>query len=437
MRQEELRAKLLAARLRLRRIDARVKGAGVHWRVDVRSTTDRSVSIDCFWYDREISALMLGMNPANARSGLGAPTEPRNGPEYAIQVNSADECDAVGRTNSMGEAIRCVRGWLRGASLEELVVVVPFLDRMRRELQAIGARLDSRLAWKLGPYSDEIWLYGGQRSCCVKTESCSFLIGQQQVAFSVNPCDPAGDVAAWLLEGATLAQLAERGADVERHAEVLEIDPARWHWLHVRDRIADPNDVLAPLAPLIRVLMESPIASRFYTYSSLYRLCFSPSSHYPFVASYPVIWPTGQDGKYIVDDELCSLEHAVAKIEAALEASQIEPFFGSGTEYEARLIGESLVRQGSTLRPELIRRGAWASVWLIVGARRCRLSESIVECFGPDDEELGVVCANLDDAVALAVRFVEKGVDIEQIAADPRVLQPYAERRFDVWGTSS
>ena len=94
-----------------------------------------------------------------------------------------------------------------------------------------------------------------------------------------DPRDPVGDVAAWLLEGATLAQLAGRGADVERHAEVLEIDPARWHWLHVRDRIADPNDVLAPLAPLIRLLMESPIASRFYTYSSLYSLCFSPSSH--------------------------------------------------------------------------------------------------------------------------------------------------------------
>jgi hypothetical protein len=35
-------------------------------------------------------------------------------------------------------------------------------------------------------------------------------------------------------------------------AEVLQVDPARWHWLHVRDRIADPKDALAELAPLVR-----------------------------------------------------------------------------------------------------------------------------------------------------------------------------------------
>jgi hypothetical protein len=373
---------------------------------------------------------MLGMNPANARSGLEAPAVPRQGPEYAIAVDSAGECDAVGRTNSMREAIRCVRGWLHGASLDELALVVPFLDKTRRELHAIGARLDSRLHWKIGPYSDEIWLHSGQRSCCVTTESCSFRTGDQKVAFSWNPSDLPGDVAAWLLEGATLAQLADRGVNIERHAEVLEIDPARWHWLHVRDRIANPNDVLAPLSSLIHALMKSPIASQFYTFSSLHSLCFSASSHYPFVGRYPVVWPTADDGKYVVDDELCSLEQAVAKIESALQASEIEPFFGSGTDYEARLVTTSLARQGSTLRPDLIRKGAWASVWLIAGARRCRISANILECFG-EDEELGVVCANVDDVVALAIQFLEKGVDADELAADSRVLRPRAEIRFD------
>src|SRR5688572_28804438 len=189
MRQEELRAKWLAARLRLRGIDARVKGAGVHWRVDVRSTTDRSARVDCFWYERKISALMLGLNPANARSGLQAPAVPRQGPEYLVGVQAAGEWAAFGRTSSMTEAIRCLRGWLRGASLDELAVVVPFLDRERRELHAIGARLDSRLHWEIGPHSTEIWLYDGQRSCRVTTESCSFRIGDQQVAFSLDRTD--------------------------------------------------------------------------------------------------------------------------------------------------------------------------------------------------------------------------------------------------------
>ncbi len=269
-------------------------------------------------------------------------------------------------------------------------------------------------------------MYGGQRSCCVTTESRSFLIGDQQVAFSSNPSDPSGDVAAWLLEGATLARLADRGADVERHAEVLEIDPPRWHWLHVRDRIADPNDVLAPFAPLIHVLMESRIASQFYTFSSLNHLCFSASSHYPFVGEYPVLGPTDADGRYRVVDELCSLEEAVAKIESALGASQIEPFFGSGTDYEARLITESLARQGSTLRPNLVGHGSSASVWLIAGPRRCCVSENILECFG-QHKELCVICANVDDVVALAIRFLDTGVDAGELAADSRVLRPCAE----------
>ena len=429
MRQEELMAKCLTARLRRAGIDARVINFGVHWRVLAKSTGNRSAKVDCQWYEREVSALMLGMNPANARTCLGTPAVPRQGPEYAIEVESAGECAAIGRTHSMKQAIRCLRGWLRGASLQELVVVVPFLDQTRRELEAIGSQLDSRLAWKVGPYSYEIWVYSGQRSCCVRTESCSFRIGDQQVALSTDPSNAPGDVTAWLLEGATLAQLGNRGVTIERHAEVLEIDAARWHWLHVRDRIANPNDVLAPLSPLLQALAESPIASRFYTVSSSHSLCFSASSHFPFVSEYPVVWPTAHCGKYVVGDELCSLDQAVAKIEAALSASSIEPFFGSGTDYEARLVNESLACQGSTLRSELIRKGAWASVWLIAGTRRCRLSGHIVECFVGEQEEVSVECANLDDVVALTILFLERGVDADELAADPRALRRCAEIR--------
>ena len=59
----------------------------------------------------------------------------------------------------MKDAIRAVRGWLGGASLDELVVVVPFLDQPRRALQAIGARLDPRLHWEIG--YRELWVTVG------------------------------------------------------------------------------------------------------------------------------------------------------------------------------------------------------------------------------------------------------------------------------------
>src|SRR5207249_36169 len=91
------------------------------------------------------------------------------------------------------------------------------------------------------------------------------------------------------------------GVELERHAEVLEQDPARWHWLHVRDRIADPDDVLASLHDLIEKLGASPLATTFYSYSSLNRFCFSASSHYPWVGErLPVVAPAG-DGVYMVD----------------------------------------------------------------------------------------------------------------------------------------
>ena len=59
MRQNELRATWLAARLRVGGIDARVKGGGVHWQVAVTSTTDRSAKVHCFWQGRGVSTLML------------------------------------------------------------------------------------------------------------------------------------------------------------------------------------------------------------------------------------------------------------------------------------------------------------------------------------------------------------------------------------------
>jgi hypothetical protein len=85
-------------------------------------------------------------------------------------------------------------------------------------------------------------------------------------------------------KGPAMRAFAERvpGVELERHAEVPEIDPARWHWLHFGDRISDPRNVPAPLRPLIEALAASPIATRFYTYSSLNMLSFSASAHYPW-----------------------------------------------------------------------------------------------------------------------------------------------------------
>ena len=183
---------------------------------------------------------------------------------------------------------------------------MPFIDEGPRKLREIAERFDRRLRWEVVKTGvSGLWVYGGRRACCVDGETCGFLLGQADLAFVEVSQNIAGAVTAWLLEGATLADLAGRGVQLQPHAEVLEVNPARWHWLHVRDRITNPKDVLAPLAELIGVPATSPVASRFYTFLQLDRLCFSASSHYPWVGRYPPVWSSG--GRYCVGDVRCPL----------------------------------------------------------------------------------------------------------------------------------
>jgi hypothetical protein len=267
----------LVQRLAAAGIRGRVAGNGVHWHVDVEPVGTRAVIVHCFWYDRAIHGLMLGPNPANARSQLRAARAPYEGPEYYMIVRDRGVDIADGRTHEIGDAVAGARAWLAGADLEQLARDVPFIDEKGRAMRALAARIDPALRRTFGrDPTFELWIYGDGRSCKLALEdddsiSCAFLLGQAQVA-RVGPVDDApAAVAAWLSEGLPLRLLVTHvpGVVLERHAEVLETDPARWHWLHFRDRIADPRDVLAPLRPLIEALAASPVATSFYTYSSL------------------------------------------------------------------------------------------------------------------------------------------------------------------------
>ncbi len=422
MREDEAEARKLVASLAELGVAAHVEGAGVHWHVDVLPSGGRSARVHCFWYERYLSGRIHGVNPANARSRLFQKTDPYEGPEFHVIIDSEGTHIADGRTHIASEVLRCIRAWLSGASLDDLVGEAPFIDAKRRAMKAVAARLDPRLVWDIGgdPAFD-LWVYGGRRSARVTGECCAFLVGQAQVAFTQRTIDAPGDIAAWLLDGVPLASLAARGAELERHAEVIEIDPARWHWLHVRDRIANPNDVLFPLAPLIATLADSPVASRFFTYSSLNRLCFSASSHYPWVGDYPVVSP-GHRGNYNVDGVSCGLQEAVTSVESALSASPVQPFFGSRPDHEIHVVAHSLAARGSTLQPEIIRRAEWSDIWLRLGSRRCRLAEDWITCV-EGSSELTAACASLDDVVAVALRFLQDTATFAELAADPRVIR--------------
>jgi len=439
MWQEKALARRLVAGLTARGVAAQAEGAGVHWHVTVAPVNGRSLQVNCFWYRRGLSGLLLGMNSANARSQLRPPpTAAYAGPEFEVMLEDGGTRIAEGRTRVMREAIACVRAWVAGASLDAVVADTPFVDEDRRELRAVAGRLDPRIHSEID--GSELWAYGDRRACKIGGESCRFFIGQAAVAFAPNSGDLPGDVAAWLLDGVSPANLARRGVLLERHADVLEADPARWHWLHVRDRMANPRDALAALAPLIAVLANSPIVSRFYTFSSLHRLCFSASSHYPWVGRYPVVssddganyyleYPKGAEGDDQGLSAACSLEETVARIETALAASPIEPFFGSEPDLEIRLVAESLNRLGSTLTAELVRRGMSSDVWLRRPPRRCRIDGSFLDCFG-EGRRVDLRCGTRDEAVALALRFLDGSITLDALDADPRMIPPFDIRQL-------
>ena len=264
-----------------------------------RRRADRTVGAGCplFLVRPGDLGADVGMNLANQRAGLRAPRRPPyEGPEYFVIAREGDTHVMDGRTRQVADAIACARAWLAGADRERLAGEVPFLDQRGRASRALAARLDPHLRHDVG---DPLWVTGDGRSCRVEPgddedSSCAFFLGQAQVAMGAAMDDIPGAVAVWLIDGVPLRALAARvaGARLERHAEVLETEPARWHWLHVRDRIGDDRDVLAPLRPLIEVLAASPVATAFYTYSSLNRLCFSASSHFPWVNDgLPIVCP--------------------------------------------------------------------------------------------------------------------------------------------------
>ena len=75
-------------------------GSGAHWQVDVGPIGPLALVIHCFWYNRNMAGLMLGMNRANQRVGLDAPCETRPSPTRDRSILSSRE--------------RATRAWMAG-----------------------------------------------------------------------------------------------------------------------------------------------------------------------------------------------------------------------------------------------------------------------------------------------------------------------------------
>jgi hypothetical protein len=300
-------ARAFAAKLAAVGIESRVSQRGD---LDVGPVGSRSLLIHCFWDVWAISGVRLGANPANAGNRLLASEGRYEGPDYLVILRDGTDQIADGRTLDRADALTCARLWLAGKELDELVREVSCVDVRRRAMEALASAISPELEWEIGwDPAYELWVYGADRSCLVVPEdgvACNFRLGPAHAARAQSVRDIHDAIAAWLIDRLSLAALAARVPEVvlDRHAELLETDPARWHWLLVRDRLANTTDVPVPLRDLLEALIASPIATRFYSYWSHDRLCFSASSHYPWVGvGVPVVTP--------IDDHTCDVGGAV------------------------------------------------------------------------------------------------------------------------------
>jgi hypothetical protein len=177
--------------------------------------------------------------------------------------------------------------------------------------------------------------------------------------------------------------------------------------------------VLAPLRALIEALAASPIATAFYSYSSLNRLCFSASSHYPWVHDgLPVITQTG-DGDYLVDETRCDLAQALVLVERTLAAYPVRPFFGSAPDHELPRLIELFESQESALRPRVEQSGAWYRLVVANGLRQCEVRDRHV-MFTQATRRFDLAYPSLDDAVSGIRRYLQDDSSVDEFAAEEK-----------------
>jgi hypothetical protein len=295
-------------------------------------------------------------------------------------------------------------------------------------LCAITPMLDASLRWEFigaAPFN-QLWVYGRQRACRLMVEETgvggAFYLGLECAAIAAFLDDPNATVSAWLLDQHTLPQLATiaRSLELTSHATLLETDPARRHWLLLREQLIDPEHPLGPLRELIGALSDSPIASRFYSFRSGGGLQFSASSHLDWVTDRMPYVGCTEAGTYEVAGEFTrEVDPAVRIVENELTGSGMQPFFGSAAQYDRPRLVESLMRQGSTLQPVVMQRGDSERLVVARGARECQVIGTCV-FFSDERRRAQSTCRSVDAAARLIRRFLEEGasIDVVQVALE-------------------
>jgi hypothetical protein len=421
----DLIAQLLAAG-----VEALVDSNTVEGHIEVGKGEARSLRVGCVLYE--------DLAPASSFDTLGndgvrlrRPDEPRyRGPVYFIDAQRDGQTVLRASLRDAGETIDAILDWLTHGSRERLELREQSIElRQHLALKRISEHFKQLNFWE---HEQDLWLYGEGRSAKLSHSSsgfvCSFLVGPAQVALGVGSTDYLPALEAWILDRISSSALATLDPTIklEPRGELIEHDPARWHWGYLLDRVAEPHNALAPMKQLVEALASSKTATAFYTFEEEGRLCFSATSHAPRVSE-RLPRASRHGDAYTIEAvhaesrwervEGVGLAAATRAIEQMLAASPLQPVFGSARHHDLQQLTAALRRIGSPLRPLLHQhRNSYELIVYATDTPRHVTVEGKRVFFGEIwQEDHPIDWPNLDDAARAIEEYCVRYASLESI----------------------
>jgi hypothetical protein len=416
-------------------VDLELDGAVNQWHVSA-TRNSRSMCIHCFHYGDMGDVLVLGLrgNAHLSKVQVGSKPTPHSGAEYLANFQAGDIKCGSGRTPDSEAIITSVADWLIDeVDREGLYARHAFVDRKLRALRDIADRVHAHLpAWIHATLdADELWIYGGDRSCRLASGEdnaicCAFLDRRTQLICGETNDESlmARAIRAWTAKAATLGQigLLLPESTMEPFADLFERgEYSSWHWNNVLQQ-AEHDDVLGFYRPLLDLIVKSEVVSKFFSFTSLNRLCISRSSLFPFDTSgLPVLCPSRDEQRpyFLLNSDRPEIQGNAAEmighLEQQLSRETTSPYFGIVDERLIEPFNQQIEKLGSPCRARRVQRGQWLDVIVRApGGRRCAL-ESVVcdisrERFERDWSEIGEELSTvIEEAAKRVVSLFEQG----------------------------
>lgn len=264
----------------------------------------------------------------------------------------------------------------------------------------------------LGHEDCELWLYAGRRSARVVPISSNsvrsaLLLDRTQLASTSEQShkDAGTTLARWASGLHMLRDFTEPALTLDLLPFAEEFERGRysaWHWGNVMLQAAtDP--ILQRHLPLIERLSADPVTSRFFSFTSLDRLCLSRSSLYPFDRNgLPLASPARSctnslefvisSGALVTDGPPDAQVHPLSASEAFVRIREVlaldpgEPYHGNIEDRLGMLLNSELAALNSELRVKWEQSRQWLQLRATgKSGRNCRITSS-----GPGRDGVGI-----------------------------------------------